>query len=276
MSKKRLIAMFVSLCIIIVICVLGGAVFVVKDIDIARLEGLENNTQIKDSDIIATTKISYGKSIFAISESKVVTNIESTYPTLKVRSIERVFPNKIIIKVIERVPMIAIRFKGGNEYLILDNNMCAIKKVSVTESDKAEKLNNLCIVDGFELEGTKDIFLGKQLPRIYGDEVIIIQHILSGLIHENMELKQINEFMSRLIFDKGVKKVYLQTRYGTGEGVSIFIDYGDIEKDKNIVYKKVRLARQKYVTLETEERAKGYMFYDVNTDTYIYKLNKSI
>lgn len=274
MSKKRLIAMFISLCIIILLCVLCGAVFVVRDVEIVKLEGLEFNTQISDKDLIATTQISYGKSIFAISESKVVTNIENTYPTIKVRGVERIFPNKIVIKLIERVPMIAIKFKGQKDYLILDNNMCAIKKVSVTEADFNEKLKNVCIVKGFELEGTNDIYLGKQLPRIYGDEVVLIEHIIAGLVKQGMELKQINEFISSIGFEQGVKKIFVYTKYGTGEGVSIDIDYSGIEKDENIVYKRIQLARKKYVTLETEEKIAGVLIYDSTTNSYIHKMHE--
>ena len=274
MSKKRLVAMFISLCIIVTLCVLGGAVFVVRDVEVVRLEGLENNTQITDKDIIATTRISYGKSIFAISESKVVSNIENTYPNIKVRGIERVFPNKIVINLIERVPMVAIKFKGQNDYLILDNNMCAIKKISVNEADIEEKLNKICVVKGYELEGTKNIYLGKQLPRIYGDEVVLVENIIAGLIKQGMELKQINEFMYSINFDSGVKKIYIQTNYGApGNGVVIQIDYSGIDKDETMVYKKIMLAREKYVTLETEEKAKGFLIYDVSTKSYVHKIH---
>lgn len=68
MSKKRLIAMFVSLVVIIILCVLGGAVFVVQDIQIVFESG--NDIEIANEEIIKTANISYGKSIFAIGSTE--------------------------------------------------------------------------------------------------------------------------------------------------------------------------------------------------------------
>lgn len=258
MSKKRLIAMFVSLVVIIVLCVLGGAVFVVQDIQIVIESG--DDIEIANEEIIKTANVSYGKSIFAISESKVVSNIEGHFPTLKVRGVERIFPNKIILKIAQRVPVVAIKFEGKQEYLILDNNMCAIEKVTAPSE---EYLKGICIVTGFELSGSNDIFLGKQLPTSYGEQAVVCQHIMAGL-SEKMGLKKMGNFMSRIEFSPTAKVVYVVTKIKNKDGVSIKLSYETMKDDKLIVYNRVKKAYEFYETLSgtPEQQEIGYILWE--------------
>lgn len=266
MSKKRLIAMFVSLVVIIILCVLGGAVFVVQDIQIVIESG--DDIEIANEEIIKTANISYGKSIFAISESKVVSNIEGHFPTLKVRGIERVFPNKIILKIAERVPIIAIKFEGKQEYLILDNNMCAIAKINAPTEDY---LKEICVVTGFELSGSNDIFLGKQLPTTYGVQTVVCQHIMAGL-DEKMGLEKMEDFMKRIEFSPTANIVYVVTRFNNQDGVSIKLAYDTMKDDKLVVYERIKLAYEFYNTLDTKEKSEGYILRE--NGEFLYKVHE--
>ncbi len=266
MSKKRLIAMFVSLVVIIILCVLGGAVFVVQDIQIVIESG--DDIEIANEEIIKTANISYGKSIFAISESKVVSNIEGHFPTLKVRGIERVFPNKIILKIAERVPIIAIKFEGKQEYLILDNNMCAIAKINAPDENY---LKEICVVTGFELSGSNDIFLGKQLPTSYGEQTVVCQHVMAGL-NAKMGLEKMEDFMCRIEFSPTAKVVYVVTRFNGKDGVSIKLAYDTMKDNKLVVFERIKLAYEFYNTLDTKEKSEGFILRE--NDEFLYKVHE--
>lgn len=271
MSKKRIITMFASLCIIILLCVLGGAVFVIRDIDVVfsgnKPEGID------DAELIRKANIEYGKSIFSISESKVVTNIETNYPDIKVRGIERVFPNKIILKLAERVPVAAIKFADKQEYLILDSNMCAMEKVGAA----SEKLNGLCMVRGFELSGNTDIYLGKQLPASYGIEAVVVQQIMAGL-SESIDAGELTRFLGEIYFVDGYPLVSIRTRYGeSGYGVTIRLDFSALDKDKYEVYNLIKGAYRFYLNDESmsdpQNKSEGYILYDKTNNQFFYKKN---
>ena len=274
MSKKRLLAMLFAVVIIVVIGVLAGVVFVVRDVDININDGEGMENEISVEDILEAANIQKGKSIFSISESKVVSNIESQFPTLRVKGVERVFPNKIIISLVERIPLIAIKFKDKNEYLVLDNNMCVITKIEYTsDEERDEKLKDYCVVKGTELEGARQIYYGKTLPRIYGDEVVMVENIVSGLIDSGMNLTQVKEFLDGISFDKSEKTVFVETKYSTKSGVTIMFSYKGIDKDTKLVYKRVMEAREFYINLETSQKASGYLKYNEENDEFYYDMH---
>ena len=279
MTKKRLIATLIAVLLIIIIGVLAGVVFVVRDVEIQIDDEHLLNPEITKEDIIEKTNIQEGKSIFSISESKIVSNIESEFPTIRVRGVERVFPNKIIIHLVERVPLIAIKFQGLDEYLILDNNMCAMKKVECSEEESETKLKDVCIVKEVELSGQRNIYLGKQLPRIYGDEFVIVQDVVQGLINSGMGLNQVSKFLGTMSFDTVTKTTFIRTRYGSDFGVTIVFGYSDL-KDEEMVEDRIVLAREAFVGLDTAKRAKGSLVYfkgDSNSGQFVYidsKTNK--
>ncbi len=260
--------MFVSLVIIIVLCVLGGAVFVVQDVQVVIDSA--DDVGVSNEDIIKTASVTKGKSIFSISESKVVSNIEKSYPTLKVKGVERVFPNKIILKLAERVPIIAIKFEGKNEYLILDNNMCAIEKFKASPDDPY--LKTLCVVSGFELSGPNDIYLGKQLPTSYGEQAVVCQHIMAGL-EKKMGLKKMSEFLYGIEFSQSMKVVYAVTRYNNAKGVIIRIAYDNMKEDKQAVFNKIQKAYEYYLSIDNPELKKeGYIM--MENGEFTHKLHE--
>ena len=258
--------MFVCLSIIVVLCVLGGAVFVVSDIQIERQDKNLQQSTISDESIIEKSRIEYNKSIFAISESKVVTNIESNFPTIRVVGIERKFPNKIVIKLTERVPLVALKFKDKPEYLIIDNNMCVIDNVK----EKDERLEKLTIVDGYELSSVNNVSYGKQLPASLGQEVVVINHIMAGL-QQKMDVTQINDLVKGVHFIKKSNVVYVSTKYGD-KGLVIKIDYTEMKDNKELVFNHIQLAYDAYVKLDTEQKQSGYLIYDEKYKTYKYSV----
>lgn len=272
MSKKRIITLFVSLSLIIIMCVLGGAVFVIRSIDVVFSNGVP--ADISTDELIKKSNIDYGKSIFSISESMVVSNIESNFPNIKVRGVERVFPNKVVLKLAERRPVIAIKFKDKPEYLVLDSNMCAIEKVRESNTDK---LKNLCIVTGFELNGNTNIYLGKPLPTSYGIETVVIQHIMAGL-SKYISVDKLTDFMAEIVCVESTHLAYLHTKYDGESGVIMKISYEKLREDKNAVFHRVTKEYDFYlndpVMADPENKKEGYIKYNEDTgECFYHKFN---
>ncbi|MGI6700914.1 MAG: cell division protein FtsQ/DivIB [Christensenellales bacterium] len=115
--NKRLIFLFIGLIVLVILIVLNSAVFVIKDISVSSDYG---GSWYNAEDIINASSISEGRNIFILSEKKAGEYIEDKNPYVRVTSIERKFPNKIIIHITLRVPVIAIKVSGTNDYLITD------------------------------------------------------------------------------------------------------------------------------------------------------------
>lgn len=125
--NKRLVIIFSSLVLLVLIIVLSSTVFVVRDISVQSDNG---NSWYNSEEIIDTSLITQGKNIFSISESKAITNIEQANSYIKVTSIERIFPNKIIIHITLRVPIVAIPINNSDNHIITDWELNVIDIVS--------------------------------------------------------------------------------------------------------------------------------------------------
>ncbi len=127
--NKRLVILFVFLIIFIVLIVLASTVFVVTDINVNSDMG---DSWYVASDIIDISDIEEKKSIFAINENEITENIQETYPNIRVVSIERKFPNKVVLHITLRVPIISVAIEGESDYLITDWECSIIDVVSST------------------------------------------------------------------------------------------------------------------------------------------------
>ncbi len=132
MKTRRLIAIFITLAIITLIVVLCSVVFTVQSIDCNFLTSRVETVSISNEDIIKSSKIKHGSSVFNLKKDEYIEAIESTYPYIEVNTIEVQFPSKVVIHMSERVPVYYMELSGATttDYCILDENMKVLELVS--------------------------------------------------------------------------------------------------------------------------------------------------
>lgn len=124
--KKRF--MFVLLIVLLVCTALFTPVFNIKQIEV------RGNTKFKPQEVINMSGMPLGQNIFKINYFKVKNNIE-TNPYIEKVKISRVYPNRVRITIIERIP--GAYFQFMNSYMIIDNNGIVL--------EVANSINNLTI-----------------------------------------------------------------------------------------------------------------------------------
>lgn len=141
--NKRLIIIFSVLAVLVLILVLFCAVFVVSKINVVNTS---SDLVYSESEIIESSKIKVGLSIFSLSESKVIENIEKAFPLIKVDSVSRYFPNTVEIKISKRVEVFALEYNGV--YLALDKELKVLNTFTdLTKTDDVVLLKNFIIED---------------------------------------------------------------------------------------------------------------------------------
>jgi hypothetical protein len=156
--NKRLIFLFVGLILIVLIIVLNSTLFTVSEINISSDCGTD---WYDGTSLIEASGITQGKNIFSISEKKVTDNVEASDPYVRVTSVERIFPNKILIHITLRVPVIAIKISGSNQYFITD---WELNVIAVAESGSV-LYNDSALIKGITLtvDGEPEALIGTKL-----------------------------------------------------------------------------------------------------------------
>lgn len=197
--NKRLAVGLVGLVLLVVIIVLNVFVFTVQkievDFDVESEIAIDDNLNEK---VISSSGIKKGKNIFAVSESKIVNNIEANYPDVNVINIERVFPNKMIIHVSQRVPVYIIAYKGSSQmsaqnYVLADADMVVNKFTDKVDGDYIK-------VSGFSLIGNHYCNIGKTISVEFGDEVYYLQNIASNFYKLGFTPKAYMSFVDTISF----------------------------------------------------------------------------
>ncbi|NCA68036.1 MAG: FtsQ-type POTRA domain-containing protein [Clostridia bacterium] len=126
-GNGRVVAFFIVILLVVVLIVLNLTLFTISDITVLNKV---YSDLIIDNDIITSSNIQAGSNIFSLSERKAISNIEIDNPYIKVTSIERKFPNKIIIHVTVRTAVMTIAVNGGDGYALLDSNLKILEIVN--------------------------------------------------------------------------------------------------------------------------------------------------
>ena len=121
---KRLWVILAVIASAVVLAVVLGTLFSIGGIDVNTTNDITLSAEQK-SDIIGLSEIKKGKNIFSVDEGIAISNIEINQPTLKVISIERKFPNKVVIYVTSRTAVFSCKMKDGR-YAILDRELKVI------------------------------------------------------------------------------------------------------------------------------------------------------
>lgn len=104
--------LFALLALLALAAVLGMNVFQVHDVDVV------GNTTISREDIVQLSGIQMGESIFKINGGSVRAALQSN-GMIEVNSIDRLYPDKIVLNITQRTPHGAIEYMG--QYVIVDD-----------------------------------------------------------------------------------------------------------------------------------------------------------
>lgn len=123
MKKRRLLLVIVISLIFVLVFSFSSAIFELKTVDVVFLKNGQTlsspeTLSIKQK-ILNETSFDYGSSIFFVPNDKYNGQIEYNEPKLKVVGTEKVFPNKLLIKICTREPV--FYFSSGSRAYSLDS-----------------------------------------------------------------------------------------------------------------------------------------------------------
>ena len=163
---KRLWVILAVIASAVVLAVVLGTLFSIGGVDVNTTNDITLSAEQK-SEIIELSQIKKGKNIFSVDEGIAINNIELNQPSLKVISIERKFPNKVVIYVTDRTAIFSCRTEDGR-YAILDREL----KVIAFSNGEMPSLTKLTGLEGenFELGQVVDYKSGLLIKMIRGAE----------------------------------------------------------------------------------------------------------
>ncbi len=156
---KRLWVILAVIASAVVLAVVLGTLFSIGGVDVNSTNDITLSAEQK-TEIIALSEIKRGKNIFSIDEAIAIDNIELNQPSLKVISIERKFPNKVVIYVTGRTGVFCCKTADG-EYAILDREMKVISMSDVKDNSLTELvgLQDETLTLGHELDYRNGLLL---------------------------------------------------------------------------------------------------------------------
>lgn len=159
MKTAKYIVILTCVAIILAIVFLFNTVFVLSKIDV----NVQGGAGYTAEQIYSAGKIKTGANIFKINVDTVKNNIETEYSGVKVTKIERIFPNKITINVVQRVAVLVFEVDiGGETHTIAtdrDFQMNIVSGKALSEYEGYTYVSGLVInrgnENGFELDVLK-------------------------------------------------------------------------------------------------------------------------
>ena len=130
MKKKRLIILLSIFAVLVLVVVLSSTVFTLKTVVVNFYDTNDKlvdditknhyfNSDEKINQIIDNAEFNYGKNIFLVNQKENKEKLEKTSPYVKVISISIEFPNRMVVKAVERQEYYAV-LNSTNNYFICD------------------------------------------------------------------------------------------------------------------------------------------------------------
>ncbi|MCR4662100.1 MAG: FtsQ-type POTRA domain-containing protein [Clostridia bacterium] len=206
--KKNYIIIFLCLVVIIAIIVLSW-LFTIRTIDVEFLNDVENTSK---EEIISLANIKNNTNIFVIDEATIERQIESGFSdsSINVTTIERSFPNIVIIKVKERVPLFKIQRNINNSIQYVTPDIDFRRPTTYKENELPE----IPLIEVLNLQLT-DTYNTK--------ECICLRNIALGLIELGFTENSIISFIKSIEFSGNTVKINLRTT-----DTSLLINWNDV------------------------------------------------
>lgn len=180
---KRVLALIIIFAIIAITLILCATVFLLRNVEVGY-SAVGEDAVVSKEEIIAASGLKPNKNVLFINEKQIVSNVQQKYPQVKVINVERVFPNKVIIYVTVRVPVLAVSV--GDEFALIDREMFVTDIVSSDELiQKQNAYGYEFIRVNFSLPSEKAV-QGKQIAADVSKELCVVQNVIAG--YENLGL----------------------------------------------------------------------------------------
>ena len=136
MKYKKLLIFVTSLIFLVTLVVSFVTIFKVAEIELHVVEIENSNVELKESCVNVLENYK-NKNLIFIKKSNVENELKSTSGYVKVVSLEKAYPNRLVISVEEREEAYAV--KAGDKYAVLDKdfNVLAVKNENVNNLNKA-------------------------------------------------------------------------------------------------------------------------------------------
>ncbi len=179
---KRVLALIIIFAIIAITLILCATVFLLRNVEVGY-SAVGEDAVVSKEEIIAASGLKPNKNVLFINEKQIVSNVQQKYPQVKVINVERVFPNKVIIYVTVRVPILAVSV--GDEFALIDREMFVTDIVSSDELiQKQNAYGYEFIRVNFSLPSEKAV-QGKQIAADVSKELCVVQNVIAG--YENLD-----------------------------------------------------------------------------------------
>lgn len=196
-KAKILLATKVSIAIITLIIVIvmffKSPIFNIKEISVK----IDNNLSLTESEIRALSNITIGQNMFSFNKSRSTENIKTSSYVESVK-IKRLIPNKLEIKVVERI--VKFQIESNGKYVFVD-----AYGIVIDQSD--EKKEGL-VITGIKNEnfvnGEK---LGDEDIKGLSDAMVIIQEAKNSEIYANISKIDISNKDDYLIYFDSLGKI---------------------------------------------------------------------
>ncbi|MCL2847882.1 MAG: hypothetical protein FWE13_03935 [Firmicutes bacterium] len=144
-KKKRLIIIFSALLALTALIIINSAVFSVRSVNANALNESSNNESVlRINDLIANNHgIRMGSSIFMLNEERTIEAVtrnileqDGAVANFEIRSLERIFPNRIVVHYVLLLPYFYIETVVGADVKVFSNNGTLIDILPILEAQR--------------------------------------------------------------------------------------------------------------------------------------------
>ena len=188
--KKKYVAIILAVFVLALIFTFGQ-VFTIKSVNVV----FENDTDIAtDAELIRLAGVEHDKNIFSFNERKVVEKINSNYSHALKVNVERQFPNKVVIKVTERLPVMIIEVNNDKYRGFVATDKDFQRTIKCSENDYPELIK----INGYSVQSSFDT-----------KECMYIREFINDLIKLGIKNEAINVFIDKIYFNENNMMIQL-------------------------------------------------------------------
>lgn len=248
-GNGRIIAFLAVVVVIVLFVLLNMTLFTVGEVTV---QDEVFSDYIDKEAIIESAAIKMDSNIFILSETNATNNIETAFPYLKVDTIERKFPNKVLIHVSMRENAMSIPIAHSNNYALVDTELKVVGKVPESSPEYKAATH-------IESVTTEDREVGVKLDPTDSESKCLLQ-LVSVSEGESFRFWH---FFKTISFESTSIYITLHT------GVCIRLDNYIVNVESeyngiNMIQHDLRMALKEYEKLDEQsaQRRTGYIFFD--------------
>ncbi len=211
MKNKKLVILLSIFGALVLVILLTSTIFCVRNVSVNWLTTRQGLTALQDESVVKSADVKMGKSIFLLKTEEIAENVERKYPRIKVVSIERKFPNGVVIHVAEREELFSIKI-NDRLYAIVDSEGKVLEtRTDYVSNESGENPINVTLSN--YLQGDDDFVVGYMIrsDRIRG----IIQKLSTSLAESHYNPMNAKGLFKSININLAYRSTLeFETRYG--------------------------------------------------------------